>query len=240
MLLPPPPPIALFILPQPIFVPIPVYVRAPVYVAPPPNNIIFANIHNRAVINNVINRPPQPGLPGAVPGVRAGARANGASVSPAVAVAPGQGGATPTLPPAVAQRATLIQQGKLPVPPSAAINPAVKTGLPGAPAGQTANAKRDAAGECAERAASEPVLAEDQCAAGSRRQGCATRAPERRGIAAGRGQSKCEACAGCDATGIRCSSRARRGYRLQARRRGDCSCGSGWSAETGRFRARTG
>ena len=56
---PPPPPIGLFILPQPIFVPIPVYVRAPRYVAPPPNNIIFANIHNRAVINNVINRPPQ-------------------------------------------------------------------------------------------------------------------------------------------------------------------------------------
>ena len=57
---PPPAPIGLFILPQPIFVPIPVYVRAPRYVAPPPNNIIFANIHNRAVINNVINRPPQP------------------------------------------------------------------------------------------------------------------------------------------------------------------------------------
>ena len=60
MLEPPPPPIGLFILPQPMFVPIPVYVRAPVYVAPPPNNIIFANIHNRTVINNVINRPPQP------------------------------------------------------------------------------------------------------------------------------------------------------------------------------------
>ena len=60
---PPPAPIGLFILPQPIFVPIPIYVRAPRYVAPPPNNIIFANIHNRAVINNVINRPPQPAAP---------------------------------------------------------------------------------------------------------------------------------------------------------------------------------
>jgi len=119
---PPPAPIGLFILPQPIFVPIPVYVVAPVYVAPPPNNIIYANIHNTTVINNVINRPPQPPSPGAGPGVRAGP-----SVSPA-----GTG-----LPPAVAQRATLIQQGKLPVPPSAAINPAVRTGLPGAPAGQT-------------------------------------------------------------------------------------------------------
>jgi uncharacterized caspase-like protein len=129
VLAPPPLPIALFMLPQPIFVPIPVYVRAPVYVAAPPNNIIFANIHNTTVINNVINRPPQPASPGAGPGARAGS-----PVSPAVT---GQGGATPTLPPAVAQRATLIQQGKLPVPPSAAINPAVRTGLPGAPAGQT-------------------------------------------------------------------------------------------------------
>jgi uncharacterized caspase-like protein len=129
---PPPPPIGLFILPQPIFVPIPVYVRAPRYVAPPPNNIIFANIHNRAVINNVINRPPQPARgdgPGAGPGGGLGAKAIGRPGSPA---ATGQGGATPTLPPAVAQRATLIQQGKAPVPPSATINPAAKAGLPGA------------------------------------------------------------------------------------------------------------
>src|SRR4030081_284454 len=61
---PPPPPIGLFILPQPFFVPIPVYVQAPVYVAPPPNNIIFANIHNTTVINNVINQPAPTG-PGA-------------------------------------------------------------------------------------------------------------------------------------------------------------------------------
>ncbi|MCK1638905.1 caspase family protein [Bradyrhizobium sp. 157] len=131
---PPPPPIGLFILPQPIFVPIPVYVRPPRYVAPPPNNIIFANIHNRAVINNVINRPPQPALPAAGLGDRATRRPGSPA---AVAVRPGQGSATPTLPPAVAQRATLIQQGKAPVPPSATINPAVRTGLPGAPAGPT-------------------------------------------------------------------------------------------------------
>jgi uncharacterized caspase-like protein len=136
---PPPPPIGLFILPQPIFVPIPVYVRPPRYVAAPPNNIIFANIHNRAVINNVINRPP-PGSPaggmGGGPGAGLGAK-GGRPGSPAAPVAPGQGGgATPTLPPAVAQRATLIQQGRAPIPPSATINPAVRTGLPGAPAGQ--------------------------------------------------------------------------------------------------------
>ena len=133
---PPPPPIGLFILPQPFFVPIPVYVRAPVYVAPPPNNIIFANIHNTTVINNVINQPPQP-----VPVGRGGAAAPPGA--PAAIGPPGQRGVTPAaagpaLPPAVAQRASLIQQGKLPVPPSASINPAVRPGIPGTPSGQGA------------------------------------------------------------------------------------------------------
>ncbi len=127
---PPPPPIGLFILPQPYFVPIPVYYSAPRYVVAPPNNIIFANIHNRATINNVINRRPGAGE-GSAPVGGPGGRPIG---RPGAPVAPGQAGvATPTLPPAVAQRATLIQQGKAPVPPSAAINPAVRTGLPGAP-----------------------------------------------------------------------------------------------------------
>jgi uncharacterized caspase-like protein len=136
--LPPPlPPIGLFILPQPVFVPIPVYVRPPVYVAAPPNNIIYANIHNTTVINNVINRPLQP--PPAAPGgtnVQPNARGAAPPVSPTVTAAPQRSGATPALPPAVAQRATLIQQGKLPVPPSAAINPAAKPGTAGAPGGQ--------------------------------------------------------------------------------------------------------
>ena len=134
---PPPPPIGLFILPQPFFVPIPVYVRAPVYVVPPRNNIIFANIHNTTVINNVINRPPPPAPVGPGAGnVRPNAR--GGVVPP---VSPGQGGATPAgagpaLPPAVAQKASLIQQGRLPVPPSASINPAARPGTPGTPSGQ--------------------------------------------------------------------------------------------------------
>jgi uncharacterized caspase-like protein len=134
---PPPAPIGLYILPQPLFVPIPVYVQAPVYVAPPPNNIIFTNIHNTTIINTVINRPPPPapvapGTPGAgvLPGP-AGTRA-----------VPGQGsappaGAGPALPAAAAQRASLIQQGKLPMPQSALINPA-RPGTPAAPLGQKA------------------------------------------------------------------------------------------------------
>ena len=134
---PPPPPIGLFILPQPFFVPIPVYVRAPVYVAPPPNNIIFANIHNTTVINTVINRPAQPaqGIPGHGP-VQPGAGTSPASGAKAI---PGQQGAAapatagPALPAAAAQKASLIQQGKLPVPPSASINPAARPGTPGAP-----------------------------------------------------------------------------------------------------------
>jgi uncharacterized caspase-like protein len=136
VLLPPPPPVGLFILPQPYFVPIPVYVQAPVYVAPPPNNIIFANIHNTTVINNVINQPPQPA---AAPSAAPGAPGAAASPSPgAKAIGATPPGAGPALPPAVAQKASLIQQGKLPPPPSASINPAAKPTAPGAPNGQKA------------------------------------------------------------------------------------------------------
>ena len=51
----PPPPYGAYILPVPVFVPVPVYVSAPAYVAPPPNPIIFNNIHNTVVINNTTN-----------------------------------------------------------------------------------------------------------------------------------------------------------------------------------------
>jgi uncharacterized caspase-like protein len=93
--------VGLFLLPRPIFVPIPAYVRPPVYVQPPANNVVFNNIHNTTVINNVINNPTPP----------AGA-ATGA----------------PTLPNNVSQRASLIQQGKLPPPQSASINAIAKPG----------------------------------------------------------------------------------------------------------------
>jgi uncharacterized caspase-like protein len=141
---PPPPPdfvvlvppiaaVGLFILPQPFFVPIPVYVQAPVYVAPPPNNIIFANIHNTTVINNVINQPAQPGP--AAPGTP--------NTQPNAKGGPGQGGVTPTgagaqvqTPPSVTRKALAIQRGEEPPPKSASINPATKQGATGAPSGQ--------------------------------------------------------------------------------------------------------
>jgi uncharacterized caspase-like protein len=122
---PPPPPIGLFYLPRPLFVPIPAYVRPPVYVQPPPNNIIFANIHNTTVINQVINQPPaapaNPAAPVVSPPVAGPVvAAPGAPAATAAAVASGAvlGAA---LPAAALHRATLIQQGKAPVPQSASI-----------------------------------------------------------------------------------------------------------------------
>ena len=97
--------VGLFILPRPYFVPMPAYVRAPGYVRAPPGNIIYNNIHNTTVINTVINnRSPSPGAVAAAGGPR-------------------NGSLGPTLPSHVEQRASLIQQGRLPPPPSASINP---------------------------------------------------------------------------------------------------------------------
>jgi hypothetical protein len=191
-------------------------------VAPPPNNIIFANIHNRAVINNVINRPPQPAAPVAGLGTKAGGRP-GAPVAP---VAPGQGGATPTLPPAVAQRATLIQQGKAPVPPSATINPCRAGWLARHGAGR--KAERDTAGQCAGGAAFDPAFAADQRPAGSGCQGRAT-AAERCRIARRRPSEREPRR---DAAGISGSDRSR----FQARHRRHGAHSAGWPAETRRLR----
>ena len=194
---PPPPPIGLFILPQPIFVPIPVYVQG-------------AALCGAAAEQHHLCQHPQQGrhqqrdqqaaAAGVCPVAGLGAKAGG---RPGAPVAPGQGGgATPTLPPAVAQRATLIQQGKAPVPPSAAINPAARAGLPGA--GQAGRPNATLPANAPGALPSTPAFAEDQCAAGSGRQGRATRASECCGIARRR-QSKREAGAG------RASGRARRG-----------------------------
>jgi uncharacterized caspase-like protein len=54
-LAPPPPAIYAYVLPVPAYVPVPVYINTPDYVAPPPNNVIYNNIHNTVVINNTTN-----------------------------------------------------------------------------------------------------------------------------------------------------------------------------------------
>ncbi|MFN5570369.1 MAG: caspase family protein, partial [Bradyrhizobium sp.] len=136
-ILPPPPPdfvdlappfasVGVFFLPRPVFVPIPVYCRPPAFVAPPPNNIIYQNIHNTAVINTVINRPP-PTPPTAPPATGPAAAGPAAATTPAVALAP-------ALPPAAVQRATLIQQGKAPLP-GAGAGPGAGLGAGAGPGG---------------------------------------------------------------------------------------------------------
>src|SRR6195256_6126895 len=54
-LAPPPPPVYAYILPVPVYSPVPVWVNTPEYVAPPPNNVIYNNIHNTVVVNNTTN-----------------------------------------------------------------------------------------------------------------------------------------------------------------------------------------
>lgn len=132
---PPPPPVGIFILPIPRFVPIPVYVRAPAYVAPPPDNIIFKNIHNTTVINTVINNPappPQPvaPAPGGAPdivktdGSRPVAPGVAAVAAGAAAAAIAIPAAAAALPPAAAQKANVIRQQQPPVAPAAVTTPA--------------------------------------------------------------------------------------------------------------------
>jgi uncharacterized caspase-like protein len=109
---PPPPPIGLFVLPTPVYRPVPVWVQPPVYVAPPPpNNVIFANIHNTVVINqttNTVSITTPSGQPVAPPVVQP---TPGRSTLPQALAPSGVTAAAigPSLPPSVAQRASLIQ-----------------------------------------------------------------------------------------------------------------------------------
>jgi uncharacterized caspase-like protein len=59
---PPPPPIGVFLLPTPVFVPVPVWVNPPHDIFPPPNDVIFNNIHNTTIVNNTTINENQGGL----------------------------------------------------------------------------------------------------------------------------------------------------------------------------------
>ncbi|MCG2628486.1 caspase domain-containing protein [Bradyrhizobium sp. WYCCWR 13023] len=120
VVLPPPlPVVGLFVLPQPVFVPIPAFYSPPVYVTPPPNNIIFNNIHNTTVINTVINQPPAP-LPAGNAAAAAAIAANG----------PGRPSGMTQVPTVVKQQAQQIQANpNQPLKPSQAAlvsNPTAK------------------------------------------------------------------------------------------------------------------
>jgi len=116
-------------LPQPFFVPIPVYVQQPVYVRAAAEQHHFRQHPHTTVINNVINRPPQPGAGNVQPNARV------LAAPPAVKGAPGQGNVTQPAP--VRGAAARGRAKGLPdparqtaVPPSASINPAARLGTP--------------------------------------------------------------------------------------------------------------
>ena len=109
VLAPPFAPVGLFILPQPVFVPVPAYIAAPVYVAPPPNNIIFNNIHNTTIINNTINVAPTP------------------QNNIAAAAASGQTGAGPQVSTSLKTKAAAISSGQAAIPPNTLVNTNAKT-----------------------------------------------------------------------------------------------------------------
>jgi uncharacterized caspase-like protein len=127
-----------YALPIPVFVPIPVWQHAPAFVEPPPNNLIFENIHNQVIFeqatNNVVVREPGGQLISSTAlkaaGIGAAAVAIGATLPSFVAkkanVAPGS--------PLGAQPLGQGQQGKPPIgqvpPQGPAVNPAATLHTP--------------------------------------------------------------------------------------------------------------
>jgi uncharacterized caspase-like protein len=126
VLAPPPPPVGLFVLPMPVYRPVPVWVRPPAYVAPPPNNVIYNNVHNTVVVNNVTNTvtitnpsgqtqtvPPAVAMaPAAQPAAASPQQAAPAPAAPQAApaaAAPAAAAAlAPSLPPSVAKKAATL------------------------------------------------------------------------------------------------------------------------------------
>ncbi len=139
---PPPPPVYAYVLPVPAYAPVPVWVNPPRYVAPPPNNVIYNNIHNTVIVNNTTNtvtitqpsgrtqtisppvQPPASATQPPAPGGRS-APAGGAGAATLLA---------PPLPPSVAPRAIPVQNTTPPVtPPSGQTQPVVTPPANGKP-----------------------------------------------------------------------------------------------------------
>ncbi len=117
-------------------------VRAPVYVAPPPNNVIFANIHNTTVINNVINQPPPqtPAAPNtAAPGTPNN-QLNAKGGAGQGAITPVSTGAQVQTPTPAKTKAAAIMKGDEPPPKSLVINGTAKSIPTGMQSGQKGGA----------------------------------------------------------------------------------------------------
>ena len=146
VLVPPPPPIGIFVLPMPIYRPVPVWVRPPAYVAPPPNNVIYNNVHNTVVVNNVTNTVTITNPAGQTQTVAPSAAISPAAAQPAAlsrqtTTAPATpapaASLAPALPPSVAKKAATLQtqspQGgaaQPSAPGSAATRPISQPGKP--------------------------------------------------------------------------------------------------------------
>src|SRR6267154_1765292 len=133
-LAPPPPPVYAYILPVPVYVPVPVWVNTPEYVAPPPNNVIYNNIHNTLVVNNTTNTvvitnpsgqtqtfaPPAqaPASQAPPPAATKSSPSSAAIVGAGVAGAGAAALLAPSLPPSVAPKAIPIQNTNPPNTPS--------------------------------------------------------------------------------------------------------------------------
>ena len=184
---PPPPPIGLFILPQPIFVPIPIYVQGPAlcgaaaeqhHLCQHPQQGRHQQRDQQAAAAGCARRWPDlaPRLADA-PAPRDGRAGAGWRHADTAACGGAKGHADPA-----GQSAGTAERH----------DQSCREGWL-ARRGAGRKAERDAAGQCAGRAAFDPAFAEDQRPAGSGCQGRATRASERCGITRGR-QSEREAC----------------------------------------------
>jgi uncharacterized caspase-like protein len=124
-----PPPFVIYdpyVLPVPVYVPVPVYIQAPAYIAPPPNNVIFENLHNSVMVdrasNNLVIKNPEGHLlsSGALTAVGAGVAgaAIGAALPHFIAKKPAAAPPKP-LPPPTGATAPVGQPPASNAPPAA-------------------------------------------------------------------------------------------------------------------------
>ncbi|MHB2209786.1 caspase family protein [Methylobacterium sp. CM6257] len=133
-LAPPPPVLGVYALPTPPVMPVPAYVSAPDYVTPPPNNVLFQNIHNTAVIEqinrqNTVTQAPTAASPGAALGVAAARIALPAALQQRAAVASAHppGATPPVAGMAAGSRSDGPRPGPLPSGRQVALPPPVGT-----------------------------------------------------------------------------------------------------------------
>ena len=102
-----PPPFVIYdpyVLPVPVYIPVPIYIQTPAYIAPPPNNVIFENLHNSVMVdrasNNLVIKNPEGRVlsSSALTAVGAGA-AIGAALPHFIAKKPGSAPPPKPLPP---------------------------------------------------------------------------------------------------------------------------------------------